>query len=321
MSKARNISNLFSASTDLSTDAEVTAALSTHSSAADPHTVYLKESEYMAAGKNFLLNSGFDFWQRGLTFSDTGASNKYTADRWAAVRGGWAAGQKTERIDLNKSEISITAAYGARISRIQGNTSTVAYSISQCLEEQMVSMLAGQTVTFSFYARKSSSYTGTAIIIALLSGTAQFGPGDGVTGLVSNELYVTPSLSWTRHSITATVASNAKGLGISINGTCSGTAPANDYLEIAGAQLEVGGVATSFSRAAGNMQNELAACQRYFYRVSAAGGDSLFSMGSQYTSTANFGFVQMPVTMRVAPSAVLNSLANINVYYNGAVVK
>ena len=44
MSKARNISNLFSASTDVSTDAEVASAISTHSSAADPHTVYAPKS-------------------------------------------------------------------------------------------------------------------------------------------------------------------------------------------------------------------------------------------------------------------------------------
>lgn len=37
MSKARNISNLFSGSTDAATDAEVVSAIANHASASDPH--------------------------------------------------------------------------------------------------------------------------------------------------------------------------------------------------------------------------------------------------------------------------------------------
>jgi hypothetical protein len=37
MSKARNLASLFTASTDMSTDAEVTAAIGSHAVAVDPH--------------------------------------------------------------------------------------------------------------------------------------------------------------------------------------------------------------------------------------------------------------------------------------------
>ena len=54
MSKARNISNLFSASTDVSTDAEVTAAIASHAALADPHTGYVLES----GGSTITVSSG-----------------------------------------------------------------------------------------------------------------------------------------------------------------------------------------------------------------------------------------------------------------------
>jgi hypothetical protein len=255
------------------------------------------------AGKNILINGAFDFWQRGTTFSNTGASNKYTADRWGAVRGGWAAGQKTERIDINKSELPISVNYGCRISRIQGNSNTSSYAMTQCLEESMVVALAGQTVTFSFYARKSSSYTGTAIILSLLTGTSQFGPGDGVPGLVNNEIYVNPSLSWVRYSITATVPVNARGLGVSINATCSGTAPENEYLEIAGAQLEVGSIPTTFSRAGGTIGQELSLCHRYFQQLETF--SNYLNVTTNYLSAYTNSYTQnipFKINMRTSPS-------------------
>jgi hypothetical protein len=318
MSKARNISNLFSASTDLSTDAEVTAALSTHSSAADPHSVYLKESEYVAAGKNKILNGDFSIWQRGTSFTPGGGTT-YSADRCFHYWDG--NGSHTiSRQAFTPGSAPVAGYEGQFFFRHQQTTAgtggTYMAVIGQLIED--VRTLSGQTVTFSFWAKADASRTYVYFF------DQGFGTG-GSASVNAAALSVPMTTSWQRFSFTFNMPSVA-GKTIGANSSLSVRMDSNavnttQTIDIWGIQLEAGSVATAFTTNTANPQQELAACQRYFYRVSAAGGDSLFSMGSQYTSTANFGFVQMPVTMRVAPSAVLNSLANINVYYNGAAYK
>ena len=83
MSRIRDIANILSANTDMATDAEVTSSIASHAAAADPHTVYLKESEFNAAGKNKIINGDFGINQRAFTSSTGngyGRSEEYTSE-------------------------------------------------------------------------------------------------------------------------------------------------------------------------------------------------------------------------------------------------
>ena len=77
MTRARDVANVLTAASNLATDTETAAAISTHAALSDPHAGYLKESEYVAAGKNKILNGDFSIWQRGVT-----GVNGFLADRW-----------------------------------------------------------------------------------------------------------------------------------------------------------------------------------------------------------------------------------------------
>ena len=74
---------------------------------------------------------------------------------------------------------------------------------------------------------------------------------------------------------------------------------------ITGVQLEVGSVATPFERRP--YGTELALCQRYYYKLQSAGAGSLFSSARNANTTVGVGAVFLPVTMRIAPTALEKS--------------
>jgi hypothetical protein len=70
-----------------------------------------------------------------------------------------------------------------------------------------------------------------------------------------------------------------------------------------GVQVEAGSTATAFQTATGNPASELAACQRYYYRVSGTTG-SRAGGGITHTSTSFLSVIPFPVSMRIAPTAL-----------------
>jgi hypothetical protein len=85
----------------------------------------------------------------------------------------------------------------------------------------------------------------------------------------------------------------------------TGTAGANDWIEITGVQLEEGTVATPFRRNAPSIQAELAACQRYYYRMppSTVNGTRV-GIGFQSSTTMADIVLYLPVSLRVPPTSV-----------------
>jgi hypothetical protein len=77
----------------------------------------------------------------------------------------------------------------------------------------------------------------------------------------------------------------------------------NNYWQITGVQLELGNVASDFDFQ--DIQSELAACQRYYYRAINNGtSEASFATAMAVTTTRADGVVPFPVTMRVAPTVL-----------------
>ena len=259
---------------------------------------------------NAIINGGYDIWQRGTSIANT-ATFAYTADRWQSGSG---TAQTTTRQASSLTGIQ----YCARVQRNSGSASLTNISLSYNLETADSYRFANQTITFSFYARKGTNYSAasSALGAAVISGT---GTDQNVNAGFTGQTIVTYpttilTTSWQRFQGTAAVSSSATQLAITFFNTPVGTAGADDYFEVTGVQLELGSIATQFKRsngAGGTIQGELAACQRYYYRLTPGAVTINLAQGSTYSATVARVGLMYPVEMRIAPTALeTNGTAN-----------
>lgn len=262
------------------------------------------------AGKNALINGGCDIWQRGTSFPSgvgLGQSVVYSADRWHWYRGGNDTGATLTRQSAGLAGFN----YCMRIKRNSGNTSTQTLGLRYTLETADSLRFAGKTITFSFYARKGSDYsaTGSLFRVFLPYGTGTDQVVHSFTGFTQalSSSTVTLTSTWTRFTFTGSIPSNATEIGLEMFADPTGTAGANDYMEITGLQLEEGSVPTSFARAGGTVAGELAKCQRYYWRSGLYSNNFYkgFGFGMAFSTTQARCMVNFPVTMRSVPGEVL----------------
>lgn len=252
-------------------------------------------SSYVA-GKNFVINGGFDIWQRGTSFAS--AANVYTTDRWLIYRSG--GNLTTSRVATGDTTNLPNIQYATRLQRTASSTSTDIVYFMNMFETVNTIPLVGQTVTLSFYARRGANYSATSNI---LNASIRTGTGtdqnwiSGYTGeatpLTTNATLTT---TWQRFTVSGTIATTANELTVLFQFTPTGTAGAADLVEITGVQLEVSASATAFSRACGTIQGELAACQRYFMKYSSD------FLGSALSVNLMANGLFFPVTMRTTPT-------------------
>jgi hypothetical protein len=249
---------------------------------------------------NAIINGAFDIWQRGTSFaSQATLASGYSADRFHFYRDTGNTGATLSRVDSTLPGFQ----FAARLQRNSGNTSTTGINIRQTVETSNSLQFAGQSVTFSFFARAGANYSASsqALNVVLATGTGVDQPVYSFTGaseIVNSSATLTSS--WQRFTYTASVASTAKEIGFTLKATPTGTAGTNDWFEITGIQLEAGSVATPFKRNANSLQGELAACERYFQVVDAG----VFSALNTTTLT---GAQNFRTQMRSAPSVALTA--------------
>ena len=263
------------------------------------------------AGKNAIINGGFDIWQRGTTFNNLSAS--YVADRWQI-------GFKDGTHTLNITQQTFTPGT-APVSGYEGQfyirLNTSAYTsgthyFGQKVED--VRSFAGQTVTLSYWARTSS---GTVTPIRVFCAQTF---GSGGSSEVDNIGAQAPTYTttWTRFTQTINIPSiSGKTIGSSsfLNVLWQFTPAGVQTVDIWGVQLEAGSVATPFVRAATTLQGELAACQRYYTRFTADNGVNFGGHGGCVTATIGQSNFPLPVTMRVNPTSI--DFANVSWYNYG----
>jgi hypothetical protein len=266
------------------------------------------------AGRNRIINGGFDIWQRGTSFA-SGSLFQYTADRWF--------GNSFAGVTCTVSRESFTpgaapvagyeGTYHLRLVRGAGTVTAASY-LTQRIED--VRTFAGQTVTVSFYAKLASAGTVT------VSFDQKFGSG-GSSDVIGSGTNLSVTTSWAQYSATISVASvSGKTIGASSFLDLVVTLPqalGNCTFDIWGVQVEAGSVATRFEEEP--FEATLRKCQRYYQRFVAGTGYGRFGIGSVDTITTALCYVNTSVAMRVTPTAIdtTGTASNYAIYDAGTI--
>jgi hypothetical protein len=252
------------------------------------------------AGKNCIINGGFDIWQRGTSFTIVN-NNAYTADRFHVVATG------TMTISRQTTGVPAGSQYCFRMT--SGFTNSVA-DFFQYVETANVVPLQGKTVTYSIKMRKNAANTSDAILVVQKSATTDAGGGASWSTIssvtVASSLLPTGTgvADWYNASLTLTIPNDGTANSLRVYASTSAQIANTAYLELAQSQVELGSVATPFSRAGGSIGGELALCQRYFWQAFSNLSYASIAPTNYDNSGVALATVQFPVTMRIAPTLV-----------------
>jgi len=306
MSKARNLSLL----------STVEAGATTDQTKADLNAIGVSGGR-----KNLIINGGMQVAQRGTSLALT--TNGYLIDRWKPTLN-----NTTSAFTVTQSTDSPDEfAYSQKLDCTTAHASLAANSnlyIDHRLEGQNLQGLAfgtssAKSLTASFWVK--SNKTGTYICWIYISNAGKH---------ISRSYTIDTADTWEKKTVTiegntSTVIPNVTGIGLYLRfviatGTdySSGTQPTTwstdsnvdryagqsvnladstaNYMNITGVQLELGSVATDFEHR--SYGEELALCQRYYYKVLGL----MSSQSTRWLSGYQHITLWHPVIMRANPT-------------------
>jgi len=279
--------------------------------------------------RNLIINGAMQVAQRGTSSTGVTSVGFYTADRFKlgiSNLGTWTVDQSADAPSGFSNSLKVTATT-ADASPAAGDVFYYYYNIeSQDLQHLAYGTSSAKPMTLSFWVK--SNVTGTATVSMLqtdnankvISPTYTINSADtweyktvsipaDVAGNIDNDVNTgfaiywfinsgtdyssgTNQTSWSTYSATHRNASN-----LGVGGSTS------DYFAITGVQLEVGSVATPFE--ARSYGEELALCQRYYYRIEMTDGTKHMSDFGVADSTNNFyACGKLPNNFRARPTAI-----------------
>jgi len=268
---------------------------------------------------NRIINGDFSVAQRGTSFTSTSSANNddtYTLDRWYILSDG------NDTIDVTQDTTTVPANQKYAIA-LDVETVNKKFGIAQIIENANCVGLIGGNVTLSFKAKVSATTKLDNVKAAVVawSGTADTVTSDIISAwnvegtnptLIANATYEnTPAnlnvtTSYATYSLTANIdTASTTNVIVFIWSDVTDTT-LGDFLYIADVQLEAGAVVTPFERR--SYGQELALCQRYYYRVVSSGASNNYARlsiwGQCASTTTAFAAVLFPVLMRIAPTAL-----------------
>ena len=244
------------------------------------------------SNRNLLINGAMLVWQRN---SSTTTDGGYCADRF------WAAGSGVTY--ARSTDTPAGFKYSAKLTHSSADLS-IGQPIELCATGSSQPMVAGNTVTLSFYGKVDS---GTEPIVARLKFRDSKFSSTNEVAFTSSDGEPTLTTSWQRFTRTFTIPT-VGGTNIMAAFELGGISRTAYFT---GFQIELGSEATDFEHR--TFHDELAKCQRYFhssydYGVYAGANQS---NGCYNVAAIQGAFIRLrastPCTMRARPSVTIYS--------------
>lgn len=242
--------------------------------------------EQYAGARNLIINGAMQVWNR-TTSVTTSSSGTFSADRWASNAG-------ASTVFSRSTDVPTGFQYSLSVA---GATYT---GIRTRIEAADCKRIAGQEVTFSWYAKRTAGTGDMKTYLGYASAEDNFGTVTLIEEVV-NTASASVSSDWARYTYTITLPANAaNGLHFVVfNGSASG-AVTTLYT---GVQLEVG-EATPFEHR--TYASEEIACNRYFYEASPKWPGLINA-----DATNNLRLqIQFPVKMRASPTVTNSGISS-----------
>lgn len=245
--------------------------------------------------RNRIINGNMLIDQRNAGASVTvvgGGSFYYACDRFFLQSfGASSTAQRTAGSGSSQYQLQFNGASGV--------TSQV---VTQRIESANCFDLASQTATLSFSTSNSLLTTLNYSVFVPTGGTDTW---TSQSTVLSGSITINSTM--TRYAIQLALpisVQSGMAVALTVGSQISGTWVLQNI------QLEVGTIATPYERQI--YSDQLAQCQRYYYKLKAATAYTSGGVGRAYSTTNCQAFVALPVSMRAAPTGSYSALADWN---------
>lgn len=253
----------------------------------------------MPSTRNFLINSNFDFWQRGTSITATTGAPTYGPDRWYCKNASGA--------NVTVAQVAGTSAgalYGCKLTF--GAATSNNMELYQVLENADAIRAYNQTISFTCQIKAVQRITQVGITLCYETTEIKLAGVNVIaaesTFTVNNSSFVTCTISGVNVS---TLPSTAGVIGVKIR--CTAQSGGTNIYEsgngftVEQAMLNIGSTAAPYARKGASTQEELAVCQRYCEQAGAG------AVGTWVSSTTPVIGIQYKVTKRATPTISFTS--------------
>ena len=278
--------------------------------------------QYGSGGwRNGLIGGDFgtNLWQRGTTSASITTALLYGPDRWWGLSG--ASTAFTIIKETSAADVSAGYSASARIQRTAAQTGVLPVCFGQVLTSANSYRFANKTVEFSADLQAGANFSAAGSTVSMTIGYSVSGAADQTaanfstkswTGQVNVSQPTIVGTSYARYSVVAAIPATATQLGVSICYTPVGTAGANDWFEVEGAQLDSNPGAIA-NNGAGLIVPNFASLERrpasveaqlqyaYFYELKEGSAILPRAMCQNFTTSLVGCYLKWPTQMRAAP--------------------